>query len=124
MNTLLFTLLLGLALGHLVFLINRTDFIAEYSKKFFGEEKLMIRQYEDWKVANNIEIGYPIFIRETFPTFYGRLFGCPFCLVTFCSMILSPLSLSFYFILCGFAAAGIGSILYLIENLLYKKNFS
>lgn len=124
MEPFIFTLLLGLAVGHFIFILNRTDFVTEYAKAFHLEKEFFVAEYEAWKEKENLEHGYPIFIRETFNTFWGRLIGCPFCLATFSSLALSIFSGSWLFLLVGLAAAGIASTYYLAVNLLYSKNFS
>lgn len=117
----LFTLLLGATVAHLVFLLFFTDFVAEYGKVLNLDKLLKLDEYKNWKVRENIEVGYPIFVRETFSGFFPKLLGCPFCLITFFSLVLSVFALSFYFIFVGFAAAFLATILFLVEKTLYKK---
>lgn len=124
MPILIFTLILGVSLGHLIFLFNKTDFVIEYGSKLGLQGYLKSEEYETWKSDNDINHDYPIFLRERFKTFGGRLVGCPFCLITFLSVWLSLLSWSLWFPLVALAAAGVGSIIYMVETWLYKSIFS
>lgn len=124
MELLSFTLLLGAALGHFAFIFTKTDFVVEYAKVFGLRGLFSVDAYEEWKDKNDTYLGYHVYLREHHKTFWGRLVGCPFCLMTFLSVLLSLLSASWWFLLIGFAAAGIASLLYLLLVLLYDKNFS
>lgn len=124
MSLLTFTLLLGLALGHFVFICYHTDFIFEYGSKLGLSKLLKLKEYKDWCARNELDYGYPIFLRETFKGFWFRLIGCPFCLATFLSMTFSLFSSTWAFPMIGLAAGGIASFWYLLINLLFKKNSS
>lgn len=121
MELLIFTLLLGLSLAHFTFIFNHTDFVVEYATLLGHADTVKAAEYEEWKEKNDIEYGYPMFLRETHNCFYTRLLGCPFCLITFLSIPLSLFSASFWFPFVAFAAASIGSVVYLITKLLHKK---
>ena len=112
-------LILSISVGFLVFLLNYTDFIAEYGKvapKFF-----LLDEYEKWKAAGGT--GYPTFIREKHNNFWGRLFGCPYCLVTFLNLILQSAFTSPLLFLAG---AFISTLVWGVSTLLYfavNKNY-
>lgn len=124
MDLLFFTLLLGLALGHFAFIFNQTDFVFEYGSRLGLSKILRLKEYLVWKENNNMDHGYPMFLRETYPNFWTTLMGCPFCLVTFLSMLFSLITLSYLFPFVGLAAGGIASFVYLKLNSLYQKNSS
>ncbi len=124
MELLSFTLLLGLAVGHFVFIFTKTDFVVEYAKQFGLGPFFDASQYEEWKNLSHDNEGYHVYLRETYHNFWSRLVGCPFCLTTFSCVALSVLSFSFWFLLIAFASAGIASLLYLALILLYKQKFS
>lgn len=122
----LFTLLGSICLGHFVFLFFKTDFVVEYGKllglsKFFHEE-----EYRAWQV-HNIE-GYPVFIREKYPNFWGHLVGCPLCLPSFISwwsgILWALATFTLWPVIIGGAVGGLAVTFYLSLNWLYNKNFS
>jgi len=82
----------------------------------------LLRDYEKWKVENGV--GYPTFIRERFNNFWGRLFGCPYCLVTFSNLILQSIFTSPALFLVGsfvsVLAWGVCTLLYFAVN----KNYN
>ena len=117
MEPLLFTLCIGLSLGHLVFILFHTDAFEEYARVF--KIPCMLTEYAVWKNKN---VGYyPQFIRERYSGFWSKLFGCPFCLSTFSAVVVSIIVGS-----CASAlpAAYIACVSYLVELALYNKNFS
>ncbi len=90
--------LLAISIGYLTFILNYTEFVAEYGKvapRFF-----LLDEYSEWKQENE-QFGYPVFIREKFPNFWGRLVGCPYCLVTFSNLVLQSLFVSPLLFLVG-----------------------
>jgi hypothetical protein len=113
-------LIFSISIGFLVFLLNYTDFIAEYGKvacRFFS-----LREYEKWKADGGT--GYPTFIREKYNNFWGRMFGCPYCLVTFSNLILQSLFTSPLLFLVG---AFVSTLVWGICTLLYfavNKNYN
>jgi len=119
-----FTLFLGLAIGHLAFLLKNTDFIIEYGKLVYANDFLKETEYNEWRAANNIEHDYPTFIHERTSSltknkillWAASLFRCPWCFSTFICIILS-----FPSILSGFAAASIAALQFAVSHLLYKK---
>ncbi len=127
-NSIAFTLLLGLAVGHLSFILKHTDFIIEYGKLVYPEEFFRIKEYNQWKEGLDEEHDYPGFIRDSlrsdnkYKNWLIKLFGCPYCFSTFLCIVLSFLYCCWYFILIGLSSAAIASIIYSIEIFLYKKN--
>lgn len=75
---------LGLALGQLSFLLNFTNFVMEYGRLLrIKRLNALFDEYEIWLEANDEDYGFPVFIREKYSSFWARLFGCPFCFITF-----------------------------------------
>jgi hypothetical protein len=126
MDLLTFTLLLSLAIGHSVFLYNKTDFISEYGG-LFCRKWFLCDEYETWKRKEGAAHGYPIFIRERFVGFWSRLQGCPFCLITFISFwpsIVCALGLgSAQPLIIALGAPPIASMWFLLESWFYKNIF-
>ena len=106
---------IGVSVGHLIFLVNYTEMVLEYGKLLRLTKVLSLGEYEQWKnLADNESYGFPVFFREKYRNFLGRLVGCHYCLITFiCILVTGPL---------GFVSAAIGSVLYGIELFLHKKN--
>lgn len=134
---LLFFILLSIGIGHLVFLLNKTDFLTEYGGLLGLNRFLQKDAYAKWKVDNKLEHGYPMFIREKYHTFWSKLFGCPFCLGTFLSVFLGLcygivtvcyggwvflLGLPVYLLL-GVAFGGVACVTFLLESYFYKELF-
>jgi len=88
---------LAISIGFLVFLLNYTDFLVEYGKVF--SRALKIEEYKAWK--REAGMGYPVFIREKYNSFWSRMFGCPYCLITFSSLVFHSLFTSALLFLCG-----------------------
>lgn len=123
MNLIFFTLV-ATSISHFVFLFYNTDFLVEYGRAFKLINLLKIKEYESWLAIpdNQGEFGhYPYFFRETYTGFWPHLIGCPFCLITFISMIVSVFTFSPAFILIGLSLAYTSTILFIIEKLFYKK---
>ena len=109
----LYILSLGVSVGHLVFLMFNTNFIAEYGKLLRLSGLLKLNEYKEWasKPGNEGQY-YPIFFRETRNSFIGRLVGCPYCLITFlCVLLALPL---------GLVAGALGTLIYQSEHILYR----
>lgn len=124
MDPITFTLLAGLALGHLVFLFTTTNFVTEYANLFGLGHWFLVKEYHEWLEKNNLEYGYHQFLRERWPnSFWAKLLGCPFCLITFIGLFILGWIGGIFFILFGFAIATLATFVFLLEKLLYKKNF-
>ncbi len=124
MDPITFTLLAGLALGHLVFLFTTTNFIVEYAHLFRLDRWFLVKEYHQWLDEKNLDYGYHIFLRERYPnSFWAKLLGCPFCLITFIGLFILGWIGGVFFILFGFAIATLATLTFLVEKLLYKKNF-
>ncbi len=123
MTLLIFTLLASLSIGYLVFLCNKTDFILEYGNLLRLGKFLKASEYEEWKKVNELDYGYPVFIREKYSNFFSRLFGCPFCLITFISMGVSTFLWVWYCFAIGLAIGGLASLFFLLISFFYKKTF-
>lgn len=118
---LLFTLLLGAALGHLYFILLKTDFIVEYAKLLHISKLIDLDNYIKWQENNNYHgNGWPLFIRERYNNFPAKLIGCPFCFITFSALIIS-IMWGWWFLLIGLSSAAIGSIVFMIELWLYEN---
>lgn len=111
---LLYSILVGVSVGHLAFIAHKTDFIAEYGKLLKLTNILNLEAYESWrKIKGNEDCHYPVFLRETKNSFVSRLIGCPYCLITFLSLLLTlPLA---------FVTATLGTLTFQIETKLYKE---
>ena len=105
---------LGVSVGHLVFLLNHTDFVLEYGRLLHLQRFLSLDEYGLWKQKEeNCSCYFPVFIREKYKTFSGRLVGCHYCLTCFiCVLLAGPL---------GLVSAALGSVLYGLEALIHKK---
>ncbi len=124
MDPITFTLLAALALGHLVFLFNYTNFVSEYAALLGLGKLFLVKEYHEWLKAESTDHGYNVFIRERFPnSFFARLVGCPFCLITFLSVFCLSWIGGFFFLVYGFSIASLATITFLVEKLLYKKIF-
>lgn len=116
MDNFLKSLSIGSVLGFLIFIWFETHVIIEY----FGW--LSVVHAKEWKkyAEENIEAKYPYFLRETYPCWFTRLVGCPFCMIGFTFLWLY-LPLSFY---NGFwytlVIAPVASLAFLIMEGLYK----
>ena len=109
----------GVAVGFLCFLFYFTDVIAEYGEKLGFSRLLRLKEYRRWK-ADNMDSYYPYFLRSAHHSFWTRLIGCPFCLITWLSLPELIRSFSIYLWL---TCAALGSACFLILRLLYIKNY-
>lgn len=110
---------LAISIGYLVFLLNYTDFVAEYGK--LANRYLKLDEYQKWKEGGGF--GYPVFIREKYNTFWGRMFGCPYCLISFSSMVLHTIFTSTLLFLVGsFVSVAIWGLLTLMHRQINKND--
>jgi hypothetical protein len=106
----------SISLGFLVFLINKTEFIYEYGKLLWD-----FSSYLKWKEAN--DGGFPVYIRENYDSFFSRMFGCPYCLITFSSVFVHLVFSSVFLFLAG---AFVSTVVWGLCTLLYfavNKNY-
>ena len=111
---------LAVSLGFLVWLLYFTDFIFSYAS-LFGFERFF-SGYSAWRTQNP-KFYFPVYFRESFggsrfKDWLAKLIGCPFCLITFVSLVSGH-----HFLFC----AAIGSFTFLTLGILYfafNKSFS
>lgn len=111
----------GLALGFACFLLYFTDAISVYGEKLKLSRFLRLREYHVWKNSVEANLYYPVFIRCHSHSFWAKLIGCPFCVITWGALFELIESFSIYRWL---ACAALGSACFLILRLLYFKNYT
>lgn len=110
---------LAISVGYVVFLINYTEVVEEYGK--VAAKYLKLEEYKEWKKGGGS--GYPTFVREKYSSFWSRMFGCPYCLIGFSSLVLHTLLTSFCLFLAG---AFVSTLVWGLCTLLYfavNKNY-
>ncbi len=122
----IFTLSAGLSLGYFTFLLHDTEALAEYGRVLGLSNLLGLDKYRQWNEQRTEEYAYyPLYISLTKGGFWGHLFGCPFCSMTFLSMLLaivvSAITLNVWALLVGSTVASIAGLVYIKTRLLYKK---
>ena len=114
-------LLKGVAAGFVCFLLYFTDVISVYGEKLKLSHFLKLKEYHVWRATTDTDLLYPIFIRCHSKSFWAKLIGCPFCIITWLALFELIESFS---IARWLTCAALGSACFLILRLLYCKNYT